>query len=500
MAEQPEHEHHESKKLHGLDKTSVIANILNGCEDFTLDASGKIISSNLEAVNITGYEEWEVIGRNISIFYPEQDRKSGEHTADLKKAGQDNKLTFSAWRVKKRNIAFWAQVTFTCLKDEDGFVNGYKMILKDQTHRLISNNRVKRFRDEYLNLFNNQFIGIFKYRLSDGKVILINDMAAEIVEAGKEPKMMPDIFRNREEFEGFSEILLRDGRVHNYEFRTTRKTAETWARIDCRLFIDEGFVEGVIADITESKRQLLELKRLNAELDHFIYHASHDLRSPLTTLLGLINLLESDRQTDVLHYSSMMRERVIYLDELLKDLALISYNNKMEINVKPIDFELMMALEIAKLKSETSTIHVQVHSQDSTQVCSDQARLHSVFGKLIVHSIKHRNAFLKKPRLDITITIAEGKALVHLKDNDRELSISQIHQLFGMFYKTNAEVAETGLGLYIAKAMVERLQGKISVTSKEGWGTAFEVEIPSLVARDSMHGTQPKPQSQSVTC
>ena len=157
-----------------------------------------------------------------------------------------------------------------------------KWFLKDQTHRLISNNRVKRFRMNYLNLFNNQFIGIFRklssiWRKGDFDQWHGGRNCGNREGAENDARYFPGIVKSLKDSQKY---CCRDGRVHNYEFRTTRKTAETWARIDYRLFIDEGFVEGVIADVTESKRQLLELETIECRTGSFIYHASNDLRSP----------------------------------------------------------------------------------------------------------------------------------------------------------------------------------------------------------------------------
>jgi PAS domain S-box-containing protein len=463
----------------GLERGAALSNILKGYEDFTLDINGKIISSNLEAVNITGYEEWEAIGRHFSMFYTEQDKKANLPDQDLLKAKLDNKLTFTAWRVKKRNVTFWAQVTMACLKDAHGFVTGYKMIIKDQTHRLISNNRVKRFRDEYLNLFNNPFIGIFKFRLLDFKFLLINNAASRTFGLEREQKKFSELFNDESEFDFFLNTLKKDKKISGFEFRVINQT-EAWAKIDCQIFDSEGFVEGVVSDVTENKRQVVELKRLNEELDNFIYHASHDLRSPLTSLLGLINLIEFDTEIELKDYCNMMRERVTYLDDLLKDMTLIVFNSKTEVTIEPIDFTDVIQALIVEFQPINPNMAIKFSVTDDREFYCDKQRVMVILRKLILNSVKHRNPHNETSFIDINVKAQEGSTRIHFKDNGRGIKDDHLLQIFGMFYKMSHEIRDTGLGLYIVKLMIDKLNGKTTVKSKIGIGTEFEIELPNL--------------------
>ena len=468
----------------GLERGAALSNILKGYEDFTLDIHGKIISSNLEAVNITGYEEWEAIGRNFSIFYTQQDKESGLPQKDLEKAKQDSRITFSAWRVKKRNVAFWAQITFICLKEDDGFVTGYKMILKDQTHRLISRKREKRFRDEYLNLFNNPFIGIFKFKITDFKFLLLNEKAGKIFGIEKTKKKFNEIFLVKDEFDLFIKKITDERKVQGFEFQVNTKIVE-WVRIDCQLFETSGFAEGVITDITEKKKQFVQLQRLNDELDSFIYHASHDLRSPLATMIGLINLVEIDKQIDLKKYCNMMKERVTYLDELLKDIATIAYNNKSEIVIEQLDFKYTIEKCIEVYKAIHPNINIAYSVKLDSEFYSDQHRIQAIIKNLIQNAINHHNPRAGHSYLNIAVEANQKGVLILFADNGRGIKDEQLEQIFEMFYKSGNEVKENGLGLYITKLLVDTLKGYIGVKSKVGVGTKFEIELPNLKDRNN---------------
>src|SRR5688572_6518495 len=102
------------------DKQNSLFNILRGYEEFMLDLHGKIISSNLEAITITGYEEWEIMGRNFSIFYTKADNEANQPELDLRRLEVEDHFVISAWRVKKRNTSFWAKIKFYSIKNALG--------------------------------------------------------------------------------------------------------------------------------------------------------------------------------------------------------------------------------------------------------------------------------------------------------------------------------------------------------------------------------------------
>lgn len=462
----------------GFEKSDTISNILRGHEEFTLDIHGKIISSNLEAVNVTGYEEWEAIGRHFSIFYSEDDKAAGKPAKDLEKAKDVSKIIFSAWRVKKRNVKFWAHVVISCLKDHDGFVMGYKMIHKDQTYKLISKDRVKRFRNEYLNVFNNPFIGIFKFKLSDFKMTLTNEKATHIIGIEREDKKFNEIFKNSEDFELFASILKKHQHIQGFEFQIKNKWIERWVRVDCKVFESEGFAEGIISDVTESKKQLLELHRLNNELDSFIYRASHDLRAPLTSLLGLINLAEKDKQISIEEYCRMMKDRVIHLDDLLRDMTLIVLNSKEEVKFESVDFKNITS-RIVESHKTNANLNISTHVADPSTFLGDRFRIEMILNNLVNYAIRHKNPAAGLSEMNIAINIVDDHAIICFKENGIGIKEDQLPKVFGMFYKVSEDVRDGGLGLYITKLIVDKLQGRITIKSKHGYGTEFTILIPT---------------------
>jgi PAS domain S-box-containing protein len=455
------------------DRFSSFANTLRGYEEFILNPEGTIISSNLEAVNITGYEEWEVIGKHFSIFYSQEEIAAGRPDDDLTSAREVGKISYSGHRLKKKGVAFFAKVRISLLKTEIGEFTGYRMVLKDTTHNALYNYRVKRVRDEYLNLFNNSFIGIFKFRLGDTKIILLNEKAKELLSVREwEDMMFSQFFPDKQSFESFANNLSEEQSEVQIEFKGL------WLSISCRAFPQQGFAEGILIDITEKKRQMAELQRLNQEIDKFIYHSSHDMRSPLTTIMGLTHLISLENPpSSISEYNSMVQEQVHHLDNLLKSLVNITFN-KSQPGQEVVDFEKEFEVILRDFRHQYQNIKVETEIEGHHKFYSDPARIHIILKNLISNAFRFHNPQQAKPTVKLKIQQHADRTTISVADNGIGIDSDCVENIFTMFYK--AERGSTGLGLYIVKSMVDKLGGSITVESTRGSGSVFTAQLPNI--------------------
>lgn len=467
-----------------IEKDKSLFNILRGFEEFILNKEGLIISSNLEVVNITGYEEWEVIGNHISIFYSLEDRQLEKPEAELALAAAQGQLIINDWRVKKRNARFWAKMKISSLKDDNGMHTGFRVVLKDTTHKALYNHRVKRIKDEYLNLFNNAYTGIFKFRMKDLRILLLNEKAVEILGRDESGDIaFQDLFVESDRCALLCQTLYDQAKVENFEFQISNTGRdEKWVSISCRYFAEQGFVEGILIDITESKRQVTELQKLNHELDQFIYHASHDLRSPLTTILGLVNLIHLDEPSPLIkNYAQLISERVHHLDGLLKDLVSITYNNKTKPLAESIHIETEVRTLLKEFHHQYNQVHAYLNVTGDAVFTTDVVRFKTILRNLISNALKYHNPQANPPFVKISVAVEAQQLVLTVEDNGLGIDQAYVDQIFGMFFRATIQAKGTGLGLFITKAMVDKLGGKIMVKSQIKTGTTFYVELPALM-------------------
>ncbi len=254
-----------------------------------------------------------------------------------------------------------------------------------------------------------------------------------------------------------------------------------------------GKIKGVsvnVNDISEIKRSELkliernkDLKKVNAELDSFVYRVSHDLRAPLTSILGLINLIKIEKDNQkVFEYIDMQEKSVKKLDAFINEIINLSRNSRQELNVSKIDIKDVIDHIIGGLNysEEFSKVETKVHIEESATLCTDKYRLLVVLNNLITNSFKYRNTHSNNCWIDIAIEVNSSLATFEISDNGVGIDEKHINRIFEMFYRASFMSTGSGLGLYIVKETVEKLGGKIKVKSAPGKGTTFTVVIPNM--------------------
>jgi PAS domain S-box-containing protein len=452
---------------------------LKGQEEFLLNREGVIVSTNLEAVNVTGYEEWEVLGKHFAMFYSEGERAHA--AADLNKAVALGQAMVSGLFIKKRGITFWAKIKFKYIPDSESMI-AFRVTLQDTTHRRLSNARVQSIKDEYLAIFNNPFVGSFKFRIEDYRVTMWNKKAGEMTGLSDSREVyFSDIFTSHEQFTIFILNLNHECRVDGMKFQMKNTSAgeSRWVMISARLFSSRGFVEGIMLDVTDQHLQMMELERVNAELDNFTYHASHDLRAPLTSILGLVNLgMNEPDLTTLRSYLGMIRDRVVHMDLLLKDLISISYNNKVEGTSEFFDFDTEVKTIIEEYSLQDNPCRWIVDVRQQHVFCTDGRRMRTILRNLISNAFKYYNPKLKSPTIRLKIRTTGSHVAIHLHDNGIGIEFEYKSRIFDMFFRATTRSSGTGLGLYIVRSMVEKLKGKITFETTLDHGTTFLLTIP----------------------
>ncbi|MBS1507824.1 MAG: HAMP domain-containing histidine kinase [Bacteroidetes bacterium] len=224
-----------------------------------------------------------------------------------------------------------------------------------------------------------------------------------------------------------------------------------------------------------------ELIKVNTELDKFFYSASHDLRAPLTSIQGLIQLMEVSNNLDELkQYTSMLKGRAQNLEVFIKKISEYSSNARQEIKMERVMLKSIMkeSLENLRFYPQASKIKVQMEVPDKTEVFSDPVRLQIIFGNILSNAIKYHDFTKSEPYIRISIRESGAFLVIVIEDNGSGIREENLKNIFGMFYRAHRHAEGTGLGLFIVKEAIEKIHGRIEVTSQYGQGTTFFVSIP----------------------
>jgi signal transduction histidine kinase len=276
--------------------------------------------------------------------------------------------------------------------------------------------------------------------------------------------------------------ILNQETSNDFEFPIFQSNDSTrWVRMSHSTFQSENLIEIILVDITDDKKRIKDLERINQQLDQFVYHISHDLRSPLTTLLGLLNLSKKTTNSieTLQEYIDLMHKRTLHLDSILLDLTSIVLNEKTALELEPFDaaheiHTILSHYDDARLLFDTKII-VDHNSEFNTDI----KRLRVILRNLISNAVKYQNPAEARPIVHITISIKRERAFIEIGDNGIGIHPQYMEKVFDMFFRGTDASSGSGLGLYIVKSMVDKMGGTISLLSEPQKGSLFLIKLPN---------------------
>lgn len=240
-----------------------------------------------------------------------------------------------------------------------------------------------------------------------------------------------------------------------------------------------------ITDLKEKEAELLqtneELKKINYELDQFVYRASHDMRAPLLTIEGMINLAEHSPDSAP-RYLNLIRQSVQHLDSLIRNIVDYSKNSHLGVVAESIDLKAETALILNELilLENASDLHHEIKVVGEGNFGSDAFRFRNLIKNLLSNAIRYRDPGKAHRRVYVGYQITSDQLHIRIEDNGQGIDEEHQARMFDIFFRGTSVGRGSGLGLFIAKEIVDRLGGSLSFQSKAGEGTTFEVRIPNL--------------------
>lgn len=228
------------------------------------------------------------------------------------------------------------------------------------------------------------------------------------------------------------------------------------------------------------KKQNQELKQLNSALDAFVYSASHDLKAPLSSMKGLLDLMKKDDPNNMHVYIEKMSQSLNKLSQFVSDLVDYSRNAKTDLKIQKIKINDKIRQIVNELKyaeeAENIVFDIQVSNKE---IESDSFRLRTILSNLISNAIRYHDENKNKKYIIIRASVEKGQLFLEVIDNGIGIAPEHHEKIFKMFYRTEEKkISGSGLGLFMVKEAVDLLDGTISINSSPGNGTKIKVIIP----------------------
>lgn len=228
-----------------------------------------------------------------------------------------------------------------------------------------------------------------------------------------------------------------------------------------------------------------ELQARNFELDQIMYKTSHDIRSPIASILGLLNLIEDEELNDtVREYITFLRKRINHLDRFTKSMLDYGKSQRADITPTQITFTKLIqeCLDELKYHPNFSRIKICLNITDNSEnISTDEFRLKIILSNLISNAIKYQNLHIQDSYLDIFVHCDKKNATIRLRDNGIGIDEKYLPRIGDMFFRATQKAEGSGLGMYIVKQTVKKLNGKIDINSKLNEGTQIYIELPCLM-------------------
>jgi PAS domain S-box-containing protein len=265
-------------------------------------------------------------------------------------------------------------------------------------------------------------------------------------------------------------LLTKEAEEVHFDVTVTRRTGQGEIR---------GFVV-VMHDITSCRKAQMKLQNHNEQLDHFIFKTTHDLRAPLKSSMGLIALAEMEPD-EYGKYLALIKSSLQRMDTLIEEVSNLYKNEKLQVKTERIDIRQLIQKEMDGLRNlpEVAEITVDIFVDGEVPFYSDPLRVTTIVANLLSNAIKYCDPAKQRKYVQVSAHVFPDKLFLTIEDNGIGMAREHQEKVFDIFYRAHSDKKGTGLGLYIVKDTISRLDGNIYLKSRQGEGSSFTVTLPN---------------------
>jgi PAS domain S-box-containing protein len=396
---------------------------------------------------------------------------------------------------------FFAELFFNPILDKEGSVTGTVLFIRNQTEKRKAEKIIRENEQLLTSISRNLKDGIYRSTPGAG-VVFANEAFLEMFgyDSLEDLRSVPTeaLYEDPERRKELSRFLEKDGFYLNQVSRYRRKDGSLfWGMVTSNLARDGEnnlYYDGAIRDISETiekdkklQDQNQELTKINRELDQFVYSTSHDLRSPLVSILGLLDLMKREKDpADRMRFVQMIELSARKMDQYIRDIISFSRNSRMKIHSHAIQFDKIFRTvqEAIRELPDSEKVEILFSLNQTHSFSSDPNRIETIFFSLLSNAIQYSDPGKEHRFVNISVEADEKIAVISVQDNGCGISAQNQDRIFDMFFRGSSSSKGSGLGLYILKETLAKLEGSVSVTSEPGIGTTFIVKIPNLAKPD----------------
>ncbi len=451
-----------------------------------------IKEANLAASRLLVTDRKNLINRRLSTFVAPTSQESLHLHYRLLDNRKEKQVSVFHIPVEMGNEL---QVQFESNRVETGLNTGFRSILTDVTEKRLTEEALFESESKYRSLFNNLREAVSYRRLifdGKGEVVdaeIIDVNAAALVGMGN--LSTKDII-GQKITEIFSPKMAKRSLGCCRKMLAASKPISEVVQFDFngRFYLTTHVPVGIehyivtSVDVTDQKDLEMELKRSNEDLQQFANVASHDLKEPLRMVTSYLHLLEKrngdrwdEESKDYMHYAMNGALRMKVIIEDLLAYARVTTNGK---PFTAVDMDEVIAIVLNDLKFSIEESQADVTANNLPSVNADKLQMVLLLENLISNSIKYRNN--ARPVVLVTAHDGGDSWIISVKDNGIGIDPRYADRIFQMFQRLHTvdQYPGTGIGLAIAKKIVERHGGRIWVESVEGKGATFLFTIPKI--------------------
>ncbi len=461
--------------------------------------NGMLLDANPMYCNMLGYSKDELLKLDVkSITHPD-DIALHTHIATKENPNKSLKINRpqAHFQVEKRYIkkngdVFYAQTTVTAIFDADGNHIQDIALVKDISQEITT-------KETYFDLFDNSPDLIYVLD-ENATFITVNQSVVEKYgypkdfAIGKTPAIFGAPDMNDMEKVGAAIQKAWKGEAQYFDWWSVTAQGHIFPKelvLKKGKYFGKDVLIGTGRDISqrhEMEQKLQDtneqLQKVNDEITSFIYRASHDLRSPVASLQGLLQVMRYTQKPEELEkYMGIMESQLKKMDNSISEIIDYRKITTSDIEENEIDIKSLIdeILDPLCFSEGFDSIKKEIEVNLSMPLVTDRQRITIILYNLISNAIKYYDKNKSASYIRVSIN-EDAKNYISIVVEDNGIGIGEEHhkRIFEMFYRATNQVKGTGLGLSIVKGAIEKLGGNISLASEVGKGCKFTIKFPNL--------------------